>query len=219
MKIMKILHRITKTMLKLCVFLYVIALFYWPICMRYFTTEGHGSWKTFFENLRRSFIVITPFAAIIFILILALRWFLAYKLEYIDKRTLLNRQYVALALEILLIIILMVIIAMASNQNEFKIIGASMTGVYLSTDQGAKMIIVDGSPIVIKAASTKGIDYDDLSNGDKITVRFSQLLETYPAKALVYDLSKEKEGTIDDIPKEVLESLIELGWLEEMPTE
>jgi len=55
--------------------------------------------------------------------------------------------------------------------------------------------------------------FKDLSDGDLITVYYYEIRETYPARADIYGLDKKEDGSVDDIPKDVLESLIEMGWI------
>ena len=209
---MKIAYRLTKILLTLVVVVYVLALVVLPSDALFFN-EGVGTFRNYVNTMLEYSIYLTPLAAIIFIPILTLRSFLAYKLDYTDKRTFMNRVYVALALEIVIIIIFIVIIGMALNPSSFKMIGLTMTGRYLSNDRGTSMIIVDGSPIVIKNMSGKVL-FKDLSDGDLITVYYYEIRETYPARADIYGLDKKEDGSIDDIPKDVLESLIEMGWIE-----
>ena len=210
---MKIAYRLTKILLILSVILYVSGLLFYPITMALFTTEGYGSWENFFNDLFDTFIYLTPLAAIIFIPMLTLRLFLAYKLGHTDKRTFSNRMYVTLALEIVIIIIFGVLVGMVLNPNSVKVSKLTMTGRYLTNERGTNMIIVDESPIVMTDANDKDL-FKDLSDGDLIIITHSEVAESYPGQTRVYSLKKKSDGSIDDISKDVLESLIEMGWIE-----
>lgn len=87
------------------------------------------------------------------------------------------------------------------------------TGQYLEAKNGQDLLIRDNSPIVMSNRTEKEL-FDDLDIGDMILVIHDGIAETYPGRTGVYAIFKLSNGAIDDIPKNVVNQLIELGWLE-----
>lgn len=87
------------------------------------------------------------------------------------------------------------------------------TGQYLEAKKGQDLLIRDDSPIVMSNKTEKEL-FDDLDIGDMILVIHDGIAETYPGRTGVYAIFKLSNGAIDDIPKNVVNQLIELGWLE-----
>lgn len=87
------------------------------------------------------------------------------------------------------------------------------TGQYLEAKKGQDLLIRDNSPIVMSNRTEKEL-FDDLDIGDMILVIHDGIAETYPGRTGVYAILKLNDGTIDDIPKNVVNQLNELGWLE-----
>ena len=90
--------------------------------------------------------------------------------------------------------------------------GAS-TGVYLESKDGAAILVRDNSPIVMSNRTESDL-FDTLDVGDKIFVIHDGINETYPGSTGAYAFFKLSDGTTDDIPQNVVNQLIELGWLE-----
>ena len=90
----------------------------------------------------------------------------------------------------------------------------SMTvGRVLIAQNGTYMLIDGNSPIAMSNCLKKDQLFEGLENGDKICVLHDGIQETYPARTGVYAVRKLEDGSMDDIPKGVLESLCELGWV------
>ena len=87
------------------------------------------------------------------------------------------------------------------------------TGLYLEAKNNTSMFIRDESPIQMSNRTDREL-IDDLDIGDKILVIHTGIEETYPAKTGVYAIFKIKDGTTGDITQNVINQLIELGWLE-----
>ena len=87
------------------------------------------------------------------------------------------------------------------------------TGQYLEAKNGQDLLIRDNSPIVMSNRTEKEL-FDDLDIGDMILVIHDGIAETYPGRTGVYAIFKLSNGAIDDIPKNVVNQLMELGWLE-----
>ncbi|MEY8338231.1 hypothetical protein AALB16_09440 [Lachnospiraceae bacterium 62-35] len=88
-----------------------------------------------------------------------------------------------------------------------------LTGRFLKDIDGRCLIITDeGGPIVMRCQSGLDSMFDGLNTGDKIQIVCSGVEETYPGRTEVYDCEQIEIGSAQDIPKEVYESLEELGW-------
>ena len=91
-------------------------------------------------------------------------------------------------------------------------IGVSI-GIYLESRHGDALVIIENSPI--RMSSERSDIFDGLCTGDEILAVHGLIAESYPGQTRVYAVFKLGEGTVDDIPREVIESLIRLGWLDE----
>jgi len=91
-------------------------------------------------------------------------------------------------------------------------------GRYLEAKDGQAMLILDNSPIEMSNRTDKKL-YDKLDIGDEILVVHDGIAESYPGKTCVYAVFKLKDGTIDDISQNVIDSLVELGWLQSDTTD
>ena len=88
----------------------------------------------------------------------------------------------------------------------------SSSGYYLETNDGGAMIIVGNSPIVMSNQTKRDL-FGDFKNGDIITVLHDGILESYPGRTGVYAVLSHKSGDSGDIPQSVIDSLVEMGWL------
>ena len=74
------------------------------------------------------------------------------------------------------------------------------------------MLILDNSPIQMSNRTNNEDLYTKLSDGDKVLVLHDGIAESYPGKTGVYGIFKLEDGSISDIPDDILTALIELGW-------
>ncbi len=86
-------------------------------------------------------------------------------------------------------------------------------GRYLEAKNGQTMLILDNSPINMSNRTGKDL-FDNIEIGDEILVIHDGIAESYPGKAGIYAVFKLRDGTTGDIPQNVVNQLIELGWLE-----
>lgn len=93
-----------------------------------------------------------------------------------------------------------------------KSLGVS-TGRFLVANNGSYMLIDDNSPIVLSSRLKNDKLFEGLETGDKIMVLHDGIQESYPGRTGAYAIRKLEGGSIDDIPKRVLDSLSELGWV------
>ena len=107
------------------------------------------------------------------------------------------------------IIILSVIIVIIYSNSKNN----TMIGIYLeSTNQNNIIISEDAIPIVMYNKTNKENIFDDLKSGDKIKITYDFILESYPGRTNVYSCKLIDTGSLDNIPKDTLEKLKNLGW-------
>ncbi len=105
--------------------------------------------------------------------------------------------------------ILILLSACTSSEN------STIIGRYLENKNGSHMIIDESSgPIVMTNQSKKDTLFDNLQTGDKIKITCSAVAESYPGQCGVYELKLIERGTIEDIPKAILDILKEMGWID-----
>ncbi|CUO94725.1 DUF3221 domain-containing protein [Clostridium baratii] len=90
---------------------------------------------------------------------------------------------------------------------------SSMTGIYLKSTDGSNIIIDDANyPTVMGNETSKENIFEIFKSGDKIEITCSVINETYPAQTQIYSLKLIEKGSPNNIPKDTLEKLKELGW-------
>ena len=73
------------------------------------------------------------------------------------------------------------------------------------------LIVEDGRPIVMHA-DRNGL-FKGVTTGDVISIlRAGEIAESYPEQVRVYECKKISDGSVDDIPAEVIDSLTSMGW-------
>lgn len=82
----------------------------------------------------------------------------------------------------------------------------------LVADNGSYMFIDGNSPIVMGNRKDKPGMFSGLETGDKILLLHDGIAESYPGRTGAYWCMKLEDGTQTDIPKQVMEELVELGW-------
>lgn len=87
------------------------------------------------------------------------------------------------------------------------------TGRYLEASGGDALVIIQNSPIEMHNQTDKDL-FENLDTGDEILVLHGVIAESYPGQTWVYAVFKLGDGTIADIPQNVIEQLTELGWWE-----
>ncbi len=91
-----------------------------------------------------------------------------------------------------------------------------LTGYSLRCDNGSYMIIEEsGSPIRYSFDKTIGTDVENLEQGDRILIISDLINESYPGSTSAHFILKLSDGDIEDIPRETLCQLSELGWYSE----
>lgn len=104
---------------------------------------------------------------------------------------------------------LLLLLAGCSSSDKF-----TFTGLYLKA-KNSHMIIDDyGSPIVMTAENNSGNVFDGLESGDMIKITCTAIRESYPGQCGVYSIKLTEKSTIDNIPKDTLKQLKDLGWID-----
>lgn len=87
------------------------------------------------------------------------------------------------------------------------------TGRCLVASNGAYLILIDSGPVVMNNCTDNAELFADIRTGDEIRILHDGIQETYPGGTGVYSCKVLSEGSIDDIPEEIIESLSVMGWL------
>ena len=82
----------------------------------------------------------------------------------------------------------------------------------LVSSNGSYLVIVDKSPIVMSNLSGREDFFEGLETGDEIWIIHDGVNESYPGGTGVYFCKRLSEGSVEDIDRDVLERLTELGW-------
>ena len=90
------------------------------------------------------------------------------------------------------------------------------TGRYLEADNGSAMMVSYNSPVVMLNKTERDI-FKNLNTGDKILVFHGAVAESYPGQTATYAVFRLQKGSVADISQAVVDSLIELGWLNKDP--
>ena len=80
--------------------------------------------------------------------------------------------------------------------------------------KGGYMLIDGNSPISMADRSKDQDLFEGLSSGDRILVIHGLIMDTYPGQTSAYYCLRLEEGDLEDISRDVLDSLQEMGWLE-----
>lgn len=89
----------------------------------------------------------------------------------------------------------------------------SMVGIYLRSTNGSNIIIVENNgPFDMSNKTGSENVFDDLESGDKIEVTYDSIMETYPGRTKIYTCKLIEKGSANDIPKDILDKLEEMGW-------
>jgi len=83
----------------------------------------------------------------------------------------------------------------------------------LISDHGSYLLIRGNSPTELHNASGDENLFEGIDTGDEIEVTSSMIMQTYPGQTYIYSIKKLSDGSIDDIPQDVIDDLTELGWL------
>lgn len=80
----------------------------------------------------------------------------------------------------------------------------------LVSDNGSYLLIQEREATVL--SGKEGL-FEGIETGDEIEVKHGMVQLTYPGGTIAYEVKKLSDGSIDDIPQEVIDDLTELGWI------
>lgn len=83
----------------------------------------------------------------------------------------------------------------------------------IETGNDSYMIVIDNSPVVMSNQSISDDLFEDLDTGDKILVIHDGIDEKYPGGTGAYMIIELQDGSIKDIPEDVVKRLNEMGWI------
>lgn len=86
------------------------------------------------------------------------------------------------------------------------------TGMCMVSQNGSYLILLDDSPIVMRNCTGDDTLFDGLHSGDTIRILHDGIQESYPGGTGVYYCRVTENGTIADLPEDILESLSSMGW-------
>ncbi len=89
------------------------------------------------------------------------------------------------------------------------------SGHVLISENGTCFLIKGNSPVRLSDYSEKNNVLPELKTGDKVIVIHDGIAESYPASTLCRFCIKTGNGSLSDIPEEVISSMTELGWIGE----
>ena len=90
---------------------------------------------------------------------------------------------------------------------------STLEGWYLQAENGANLIITEAQgPISMSDRSKDGTLFDGLDDGDFIEITHDAIAETYPGQADVYSCNKLSDGSIEDVPADIVTDLMYMGY-------
>lgn len=120
------------------------------------------------------------------------------------------KKWLKITLGVIGVVVILLVISISILLN--KGYGFSV-GRYLEVKEGTAMLVRGNSPIVLSSQYNGDMFYN-LDIGDKILVIHTGIAESYPAQTGAKAVFKIANGSTDDIPQNVINELIKLGWLE-----
>lgn len=90
-------------------------------------------------------------------------------------------------------------------------------GIFLDAGS-SKIILLDGSPVVMTNHTGKDDAFENYNTGDKLLVLHDGILESYPARTGVYFIIKLGEGKAEEISETVIQQLADMGWFTDAVT-
>ena len=92
----------------------------------------------------------------------------------------------------------------------------SLTGRFIAANDAYILVLADGSPVVMGNMSGVENLFARLQTGDKIRVTYGgYMLDSLPQQTSIYDFTLIESGSIEDIPTETYDLLVNMGWLGE----
>ena len=86
-------------------------------------------------------------------------------------------------------------------------------GRYIRTENGSHMIVMDSSPVKMTDRTNHKDSFGKISTGDEILIIHGPVAESYPGQTQVHWVLKLDGGSIENIPRDIISSLEEMGWI------
>lgn len=87
-------------------------------------------------------------------------------------------------------------------------------GRYLQARDGSHMAIDStGSPVILEAPDSFPRMFDPLEDGDRVLVVCGGINTSYPGRSGAYWCLRLGGGSMEDLPKDTINQLTQLGWL------
>lgn len=115
---------------------------------------------------------------------------------------------------VLLAVLLLVLFGGCIVENGHIGMGSWIEGICLVANNGRVLLISENEPIALADRSKEGTLLEGLQTGDRIRVLCDGIAESFPAQAGIYRLKKLGEGSADEIPLQVMDTLRDLGWID-----
>lgn len=77
---------------------------------------------------------------------------------------------------------------------------------------GNYLLILNGSPICMGDRSSGKDLFEGLTTGDEILVLHDGIMETWPGQTGAYYVKKLSDGSMADIPEDLIQDLSQMGW-------
>ena len=90
-------------------------------------------------------------------------------------------------------------------------------GIFLDAGS-SKIILLDGSPVVMSNLTGNDDAFENFNTGDRLLVLHDGILESYPAQTGVYFIIKLGEDKAEEISETVIQQLAEMGWITDAVT-
>lgn len=117
---------------------------------------------------------------------------------------------IAVAAAVLAVLVMFVYLSGKDGHGSTLVERGYSTGRYIRTENGMDMIILDGSPVVMSGES---VLFEGLHTGDEIRIQHGLIRETYPGGTDVSACERLAEGSLADIPREILQSICPMGYV------
>lgn len=109
-------------------------------------------------------------------------------------------------------VLFLVLLVGCGTNNDVVDTKQSSEGFFLPCENDCYIIIIDDyGPTEMYPVEKDFNIFADLSVGDRIKIMNGMFEETYPARTEVYSVEKISDGSMDDIPTEIISELEEFG--------
>ncbi|MGM9641395.1 MAG: hypothetical protein ACI3V3_08525 [Faecousia sp.] len=87
------------------------------------------------------------------------------------------------------------------------------TGTCVVTGNGGYLIVDGNTPVVMSNRTGREDPFEELETGDSILIVHDGIRESWPAQTDVYLCLRTGDGSLSQIPTEVVDDLKSMGWM------